>query len=63
MRELSLMEIDAVDGGIAPLLVVGGVLGLAVIGVVAYAAYNDCSASAEIGKDGIKVQIDCKKPH
>jgi lactobin A/cerein 7B family class IIb bacteriocin len=62
MRELSLMEIEAVDGGIAPLLAVGAVLGLAAIGVVAYGAYKGCSASAEIGPDGIKLQVDCKKP-
>ncbi|MBO9716851.1 MAG: class IIb bacteriocin, lactobin A/cerein 7B family [Pseudoxanthomonas sp.] len=60
MRELSVMEIDAVNGGIAPLLVVGGVLGVAAIAVVAYAAYKGCDASVEIGKEGIKLQVECK---
>ena len=63
MRELELVEIGDVGGGpgpLVPLLVVGGVLGAAVIGVVAYAAYKNCDASAEITKEGIKIEVDCK---
>ena len=65
MRELELVEIGDVSGGpgpLVPLLVAGGVLGLAAIGVAAYAAYNNCSASVEVGKDGVKLELDCKKP-
>jgi len=65
MRELDANEIALVDGGVAPLVVAAvviGVLGIAAIGVAAYAAYNDCSASVEVGKDGVKLELDCKKP-
>jgi len=63
MRELDLMEINAVDGGagaLIPLIVAGSVLGAAAIAVVGYAAYKGCSASAEVSKDGVKVEVDCK---
>lgn len=63
MRELDLVEITEVGGGpgpLVPVLVVGGILGAAVIAVVAFAAYKDCNASAEITKEGIKVEVDCK---
>ena len=65
MRELELVEIGDVSGGpgpLIPVILVAGVLGLAAIGVAAYAAYNDCSASVDVGKDGVKLEIDCKKP-
>ncbi|GEM_PF-2801394 len=64
MRELEIHELALVDGGVAPLvvgLVVVGVLGLGALGIVAYAAVNNCTASAEVGKDGVKVEVDCKK--
>lgn len=68
MRELDAGELMLVDGGVAPLVAVavagavaGAVLGAAAIGVVAYAASKGCSASAEMGESGVKVQVDCKK--
>ena len=62
MRELELVEMEAVSGGgmIIPLLVVGGVLGITALGIVAYAAYKGCDASAEITREGVKIEIDCK---
>lgn len=64
MRELELVDVSCVEGGgaLIPLLVVGGVLGLAAIGVAAYAVYNNCSGSVEVGEDGVKLDFDCKKP-
>ena len=64
MRELELVEIGDVSGGpgpIVPVLVVVGVLGAAAIGAVYFAIAKDCSASASITDEGVKVEVDCKK--
>lgn len=65
MRELDAGELSSVGGGVAPLVVIAAVgavvLGAAAIGVVAYAVSNDCTASAEVTKEGVKVEVDCKK--
>lgn len=63
MRELSSSEVVAVSGGPGPavaVIVAAGVLGAAAIGVVAYAAFKGCDASATVGEDGVKVEVSCK---
>ncbi|MHB1617854.1 MAG: hypothetical protein ACYCOY_08720 [Metallibacterium sp.] len=63
MRALTLNEMEAVGGGNpAAVIVVGGVaLAAAAVGVVAYAAYKGCNATMSAGKDGVKLEVQCKK--
>ena len=62
MRELSLVEMEQVEGG-NPVLIDGAVIvGLAVVGgiaLLAYAVYNDCDGSLEISDEGIKIEVSC----
>lgn len=62
MRELSLVEMEQVEGG-NPVLIAGAVIiGVAVVGgiaLLAYAVYNDCDGSLEISDDGIKIEVNC----
>lgn len=62
MRELSLVEMELVEGG-NPLLIAGAVIvGAAVVGgiaLLAYAVYNDCDGSLEISEEGIKIEVSC----
>ena len=62
MRALTLNEMEAVGGGnSAAVIVVGGVvLAAAAVGVVAYAAYKGCNATMAAGKDGVKLEVQCK---
>jgi lactobin A/cerein 7B family class IIb bacteriocin len=56
MQELSQNELDAVEGGIAPIIVVGGVVAVALvcaIGVGIYNGYQDAKA-ADAAKAGKK---------
>lgn len=64
MRELELVEIGDVSGGpgpLIPVLLVVGVLGAAAIGAVYFAIAKDCTASASVSEEGVKVEVDCKK--
>lgn len=65
MRELSLMEMELVEGG-NPLLIAGAVIvGAAVVGgiaLLAYAVHNNCSGSLSVGNDGIKIEVTCPGP-
>jgi lactobin A/cerein 7B family class IIb bacteriocin len=62
MRELSIVELEQVDGGVAPLVVLAigaGVIGLGGLGVLAYGVSKGCSGSLEISSEGIKVEVTC----
>ena len=62
MRELSLVEMELVEGG-NPLLIAGAVIvGAAVVGgiaLLAYAVYNDCDGSLSISEEGIEIEVSC----
>lgn len=62
MRELSMVELEQVDGAGAPLvaiIVVVGVVAVGGLGLVAYGVSRDCSGSVEISDKGIKVEVTC----
>jgi lactobin A/cerein 7B family class IIb bacteriocin len=62
MRELNMVELEQVDGGVAPLVVLAvgaGVIGLGGLGLVAYGVSKGCSGSLEISSEGIKVEVTC----
>lgn len=62
MRELTLAEMELVEGG-NPIVIAGAVVvGVALVGglaLLAYAAHNDCDGSLEISDEGIKIEISC----
>lgn len=65
MRELTQMELEQVDGGVAPAVVVPIVIGvvvLATLAVLAYGIANDCSGSVELSEQGLKVEVTCPSP-
>lgn len=62
MRELSMVEIEQVDGGVAPLVVLGiaaGVVAVGGLGLIAYGVSKGCSGSLEISSEGIKIEVSC----
>lgn len=65
MRELSLVEMELVEGG-NPLLIAGAVIvGAAVVGgiaLLAYAVHNNCSGSLNVNSEGIAIEVTCPGP-
>ena len=64
MRELTMVELEQVEGG-NPVVVVGVVIGtiaLAGVAVLAYAVHEQCSASMSISAEQIEIEVDCKPP-
>lgn len=62
MRELSMVELEQVDGGVAPVVaaaVVVGVIAIGGLGLLAYAVSRDCSGSLEISGEGVKIEVEC----
>jgi lactobin A/cerein 7B family class IIb bacteriocin len=62
MRELTQMELEQVDGGVAPVVVVPIVIGVVVLAglaLLAYGVYNDCSGSLELNEQGLKIEVQC----
>lgn len=62
MRELSMVELEQVDGAGAPVVVAVVVVSVIAIGglaLLAYAVSEQCSGSLEISTEGVKVEVDC----
>ena len=62
MRELSMVELEQVEGGnplLVGALVVGGVVAVGGLALIAYGVSQGCSGSLEISEEGIKVEVTC----
>ena len=65
MRELTMVELEQVEGGNPVLigaLVGAGVVALAGIAVVAYGVSEGCSGSVTISAEEIKIEVNCPPP-
>lgn len=65
MRELTMVELEQVEGG-NPLLV-GALIGAGIVAVgslalLAYAVSEGCSGSLTISADSIEVEVSCPQP-
>lgn len=62
MRELSMVELEQVNGAGAPVIAVIVLVGTVAVGgmaVVAYGVSKGCSGSMEVGTDGVKLEVSC----
>ena len=62
MRELTICEMEQVNGGENPLLILAGIVGAAVgggVGLMFYATIKGCDSSMEVTTESFKIEVDC----
>ena len=64
MRELTMVELEQVEGGnpVVVAAVVVGTVALAGVALLAYSVHEQCSASMTISTEEIEIEVDCRPP-